>query len=142
MTETEGLRTQPIHNGQKRRFADFAFPKWLEMEFCQFCISEMDGSRDLPILHFQNRWKQRFHFRHRQKQNFHFGLFPSNPFSVFCFLCQALLNVTPDLREARLMRGSVRAPPASEPCTTSSHCTGPYVECRQSLVTQGEGIEI
>ena len=27
-------------------------------------------------------------------------------------------GVSPDLREARLVRGSVRASPASEPCTT------------------------
>ena len=36
------------------------------------------------------------------------------------------LHVSPDLREARLVRGSVRVSPASEPCTTSLHYAGPY----------------
>ena len=38
--------------------------------------------------------------------------------------------VSPDLREARLVRGSVRASPASEPYTTWLHCTGPYAVVR------------
>ena len=38
--------------------------------------------------------------------------------------------VSPDLREARLVRGSVRASPASKPCTTWLHCTGPYAVVR------------
>ena len=34
-------------------------------------------------------------------------------------ICLALASgVSPDLREARLVQGSVRALPASEPCTT------------------------
>ena len=39
-------------------------------------------------------------------------------------------DVSPDLREARLVRGSVRASPASEPYTTWLHCTGPYAVVR------------
>ena len=38
--------------------------------------------------------------------------------------------VSPDLSEARLVRGSVRASPASEPYTTWLHCTGPYAVVR------------
>ena len=36
------------------------------------------------------------------------------------------IAVSPDLWEARLVRGSVRVSPASEPCTTSLHYAGPY----------------
>ena len=35
--------------------------------------------------------------------------------------------VRPDQMEATLVWGSVRALPASRPCTTSLHCTGPHV---------------
>ena len=38
----------------------------------------------------------------------------------------------PDLREARLVQGSVRALPLGKPCTTSSHCTGLYAVMRDT----------
>ena len=46
-------------------------------------------------------------------------------------ICLAFASgVSPDLKEARLVRGSVRASPASKPYTTWLHCTGPYAVVR------------
>ena len=80
------LSIWPIDNGRKHRFADFAFPKQMEREVCQFHIAKMDRNGGLPMLCFRNGRKQRFSFCHRWKWNFHFHPFLSSPFSVFHFL--------------------------------------------------------
>ena len=56
-------------------------------------------------------------------------------FILLCMYVQQIclafaLYVSPDLREARLVWGSVRASLVSKPCTTSSYYTGPYIVMR------------
>ena len=58
---------------------------------------------------------------------------------IVMHVCEADLpglcrGVSPDLREARLVRGSVRASPASEAYTTWLHCTGPYAVERYTYI--------
>ena len=95
LTETDGNGDLPIlafPNGWKRRFANFAFPSWMEMEV--LLISDFRNGRKWRFADFMfpSRMKMEIPFPSQTEIEFLFPSISVKP--IFCFPCQALLTGT------------------------------------------------
>ena len=76
--KTEGFGILCDRDGRKWRFADFAFPKWMETEVCQFCVSQTDGNGDSVSVTDGNGISISIRFR---QAHFPFSVFHVRPYS-------------------------------------------------------------
>ena len=88
LTEMEGFGILCDGDGWKRRFANFAFPKWTETEVWQFQVSVTDGNRDSVSVTDGNGISISIHF---YQVRFPFSVFSVTPYTgVLCHLTQSM----------------------------------------------------